>query len=77
MSTQESKSIAQRITEAVARFPDLTEREISRLLFGPDGYQQRVNSDCQLLVGRGVLRRLGTAAYRTRTGTCWPSHPPP
>jgi hypothetical protein len=39
---------------------NLTEEDIAEMLFGQNnGYQQRVNSDCRLLVDAGKLERRG------------------
>ena len=52
-------SAAERIIEQVARSADLTEYELAVLLFGKEGYQQRVNSTCRCLVAGGTLIRRG------------------
>ena len=48
--------------------PGRTETELAQAIFGTDGYQQRVNSDCNLLVNRGLVERRGAGgpsdAYR-------------
>lgn len=51
--------LTDRITDLVRRKPGMTERELAEELFGETGYQQRVNSDCRLLIARGVLKRSG------------------
>jgi hypothetical protein len=33
--------------------------ELARAIFGRDGYQQRINSDCNLLLSRGPVERRG------------------
>jgi hypothetical protein len=39
---------------------NLTEEDIAEMLFGQDNaYQQRVNSDCRLLINQGRLVRHG------------------
>jgi hypothetical protein len=39
----------------------LTEEDIAQMLFGQDkGYQQRVNSNCRLLIEAGKLVRHGS-----------------
>lgn len=43
----------------VARRPGLTEAQIAHALFGPDAYQQRVNSTCRRLMRNGKVRREG------------------
>jgi 3-isopropylmalate dehydrogenase len=52
-------TIAELILSLVARRPGLTEAQIAEELFAGQGYQQRVNSDCTLLVRRGKLQRSG------------------
>lgn len=48
--------------------PGRTETELAQAIFGRDGYQQRVNSDCNLLLNRGLVERRGEGgpsdAYR-------------
>lgn len=39
--------------------PGRTASELSVAIFGDSGYQQRVNSDCGLLVNRGLVTRVG------------------
>ena len=39
--------------------PGRTETELAQAIFGGDGYQQRVNSDCNLLLNRGLVERRG------------------
>lgn len=39
--------------------PGRTEAELAGAIFGKAGYQQRVNPDCRLLVGRGTIVRRG------------------
>ena len=52
-------TIYERILAEVARRPHLTEQDITQALFGQDGDQQRVNSDCRWLVSQGKLKRNG------------------
>lgn len=40
--------------------PGRTEAQLAEAIFGPDGYQQRVNQECHLLVNRGLVERRGT-----------------
>ena len=48
--------------------PGRTETELAQAIFGRDGYRQRVNSDCNLLLNRGLVERRGAGgpsdAYR-------------
>ena len=48
--------------------PGRTEMELAQAIFGRDGYQQRVNSDCNFLLNRGLVERRGEGgpsnAYR-------------
>ena len=39
--------------------PGRTEAQLAEAIFGDKGYQQRVNSDCTLLVGKGLIERCG------------------
>ena len=39
--------------------PGRTEAELAEAIFGKQGYQQRVNSDCNLLLNRGIVERQG------------------
>ncbi len=52
-------TILDSLRDLITRSPGRTERELAHALFGPGSYQQRVNSDCRLLVSRGVVRREG------------------
>ena len=59
----------------VARKPGLTEIEIATELFGGDAYQQKVNSQCRLLINEGRVERRGRGGngdpftyYPTRAG---------
>ena len=36
-----------------------TEAQLAEAIFGQEGYQQRVNGDCRLLVDRGKVERRG------------------
>lgn len=36
-----------------------SEKQLAEAIFGEKGYQQRVNSDCALLVSRGEVERRG------------------
>ena len=40
--------------------PGRTETELAAAIFGPEGYQQRVNTDCNLLVNGGRVERRGS-----------------
>lgn len=39
--------------------PGRTETELAEAIFGPQGYQQRVNEDCKQLVRRKQVERRG------------------
>ena len=43
----------------IEKGPGRTEAQLAEAIFGPSGYQQRVNQDCQLLVNRGEVERRG------------------
>jgi len=40
--------------------PGRTQRELSQAIFGEQGYHQRVNVECNLLVERGVVMTRGS-----------------
>ena len=39
--------------------PGRTESQLAQAIFGRKAYQQRVNSDCQVLLSRGLVERRG------------------
>ena len=43
----------------IRKWPGRTEAELARNIFGQSGYQQRVNSDCKLLVSQKLIARRG------------------
>lgn len=43
----------------IEKGPGRTETELAAAIFGPAGYQQRVNGDCNLLMNRGRVERRG------------------
>jgi len=43
----------------IAKRSGLTEAELAEILFGPDAYQQRVNSTCRRLIKQGRVVRHG------------------
>ena len=52
--------IKNELTELIKARPGLTARELSEEMFGSEeGYQQRVNPNCKLLVDDGVVERRG------------------
>jgi hypothetical protein len=50
-------TIAQAIEVLVRHRPGITERQLAEGIFGGDGYQQRVNSDCRWLISMGYIKR--------------------
>jgi hypothetical protein len=44
--------------------PGRTELELAKAIHGPDGYQQQVNQDINLLIGRGKIERREETPYR-------------
>jgi hypothetical protein len=44
--------------------PGRTELELAKAIHGESGYQQQVNQDLALLVGRGAVERRSEAPYR-------------
>ena len=63
------------IEALVAQHPGLTEAQIAERIYGPDGYQQKVNSKCRRLLKQGRVRRVGQG-YRTDPFTYHPGSPP-
>lgn len=52
--------IKDKLAELIRARPGLTATELSEELFGSkEGYQQRVNQDCNLLLDDGVVERRG------------------
>ena len=59
----------QKIIEALRRCSDRTQRELAEDIFGPGGYQQRVNQQIRKLVATGVLvedSRATPATYKLK-----------
>lgn len=52
-------TVQERIKERISERPGLTEAELAQAIFGMDGYQQRVNSTCRLMIARGEVERRG------------------
>jgi hypothetical protein len=52
-------TVADDIELLVGRKPGLTEAELAQHLFGREGYQQRVNSNCRRLIKQGRIERHG------------------
>jgi hypothetical protein len=52
--------VLERIKERIAERPGLTEAELAQAIFGMDGYQQRVNSTCRLMIAKGEIERHGS-----------------
>lgn len=56
-------TVYRRIEAVVAERPGLSEAELAKAIFGPQGYQQQVNADCRWLVRQGrVVRTSGRPA---------------
>ena len=43
----------------IARMPGMTESQLAKMMYGNDGYQQKVNSACRQLVHAGRVERRG------------------
>jgi hypothetical protein len=59
-------TIAQAIEVIVCHRPGITEMNLARAIFGPEAYQQRVNSDCTWMTNAGYILRddsTGPARY--------------
>lgn len=54
-----SEIIVDQLLRLIQRHSGKTEMELATLIFGPKAYQQRVNSDCHLLISRGLVERRG------------------
>ena len=54
-----SISIANVLLFLIEHGPGRTESELAGAIFGQEGYQQRVNGDCNLLVNRKQVERRG------------------
>lgn len=52
--------IADALVFLIENGPGRTEAELAEAIFGDQGYQQRVNGDCNLLVNRGAIERRGS-----------------
>ena len=53
----------------IAKRPGLTEAELAEAIYGPDAYQQKVNSTCRRLLKTGRVERTGAGwsdPYRYR-----------
>lgn len=44
----------------ISKGPGRTQRELAEAIFGRDGYQQRVNVECDMLFRRGAVQRRGS-----------------
>jgi len=57
-------TVANKIVQTVERNPGSTETEIARVIFGGNGYQQKVNQHCRLLIANGIVvrKRMGGPA---------------
>ena len=49
-----------RVREAIRANPGATERELSKIVFGPLGYPQQINGVCRSLLSRKIVRRIGS-----------------
>lgn len=47
------------IKALILKGPGRTASQLANAIYGERGYQQLVNSDCELLAGRGELERRG------------------
>ena len=54
-----SITIADALLFLIENGPGRTESELAGAIFGREGYQQRVNGDCNLLVDRKRVERRG------------------
>ena len=54
----------QRLLDEIRTQSGQTERDIAETIFGPDGYQQQVNSTCRELLAQGLFERRGEGGLR-------------
>lgn len=57
-------TVEQKIVEVVSRIPGLSQTQIAREIYGPDGYQQQVNQHLSVLVGRGLIKKEGDSRFK-------------
>ena len=55
----DGKILVDKLLDVIIKHPGLTARELSEKIHGADGYQQRVNEDCRLLLNRRLVQRRG------------------
>ena len=58
------KGMDQELLDLVRTREGLTERELAKAIFGPDGYQQQVNQVCRRLWSQGLVERRGEGGKR-------------
>ena len=51
--------LMERIERLIHERPGLTARALAQALFGPDGYAERVTTECRLLAQLGRIARRG------------------
>ena len=61
-----SITIADALLFLIENGPGRTESELAEAIFGREGYQQRVNGDCNLLVNRKQVERRGVGGPADR-----------
>jgi len=61
-------TVEQKIVEVVSRIPGLSQTQIAREIYGPDGYQQQVNQHLSVLVGRGLIKKEGDSRFKYYPG---------
>ena len=58
------RGLEQKLIDLIETRGGLTERELAKALFGPDGRQQNVNSTCRRLLSQGLVERRGRGGTR-------------
>ena len=52
--------LADNVERVIGERPGSTATQLARTLYGPDGYQERINPSCRLLCRSGRIRREGS-----------------
>lgn len=58
------KDTRKELLDLIRKREGLTERELAKAIFGPDGYQQQVNQVCRSLCSQGLVERRGAGGTR-------------
>ena len=58
-SAPENRPLDRQLLDLIETQEGLTERELAKAIFGPEGYQQQVNVTCRTLLSKGLVQRCG------------------